>query len=72
VQAHAHADGSLGERALCVDRRRDRVARVREPVVEDPDRGTKRERWWRRPESPQLLPTDADVEDARSARGCRA
>jgi hypothetical protein len=31
-------------------------------VVEDPERGTKRERWWRRPESPQLLPTDADVE----------
>jgi DNA-binding transcriptional ArsR family regulator len=38
-------------------------------VVEDPDRGTKRERWWRRPESPQLLPTDADVEGrAISAR----
>lgn len=38
-------------------------------IVEDPDRGTKRERWWRRPESPQLLPTDADVEGrAISAR----
>ena len=38
-------------------------------VVEDPDRGTKRERWWRRPESPQLLPTDADAEGrAISAR----
>jgi len=31
-------------------------------VVEDPERGTKRERWWRRLETPQLLPTDSDVE----------
>jgi DNA-binding transcriptional ArsR family regulator len=38
-------------------------------IVEDPERGTKRERWWRRPESPQLLPTDSDVEGrAVSAR----
>ena len=31
-------------------------------IVEDVERGTKRERWWRRPEIPQLLPTDSDVE----------
>jgi DNA-binding transcriptional ArsR family regulator len=31
-------------------------------IVEDPERGTKRERWWRRPQSPQLLPTDSDAE----------
>ena len=38
-------------------------------VVEDSELGTKRERWWRRPESPQLLPTDSDVEGrAISAR----
>ena len=38
-------------------------------IVEDRERGTKRERWWQRGESPQLLPTDADAEGrAISAR----
>ena len=38
-------------------------------IVEDPERGTKRERWWRRPETPLLLPTDSDTEGrAVSAR----
>jgi len=31
-------------------------------IVEEPGLGTKRERWWKRPETPQLLPTDADAE----------
>jgi DNA-binding transcriptional ArsR family regulator len=38
-------------------------------VVEDPDLGTRRERWWRRPDPFVLLPTDDDVEGrAISAR----
>jgi DNA-binding transcriptional ArsR family regulator len=38
-------------------------------IVDDPDRGTRRERWWRRAESRVLIPTDADVEGrAISAR----
>jgi len=31
-------------------------------IEEDPDLGTKRERWWRRAETSVLLPTDPDVE----------
>lgn len=31
------------------------------PIGEDPSRGTRRERWWRRPE-PRLVPTDPDRE----------
>ena len=31
-------------------------------IEEDPDLGTKRERWWRRSEASVLLPTDPDVE----------
>jgi len=38
-------------------------------VVEDPDLGTRRERWWRRPDPFVLLPTDDDREGrAISAR----
>src|SRR5262245_60238040 len=38
-------------------------------VVEDPDLGTRRERWWRRPDPFVLLPTDDDLEGrAISAR----
>jgi DNA-binding transcriptional ArsR family regulator len=31
-------------------------------IEEDLDRGTRRERWWQRPEGGQLGPTDADPE----------
>jgi len=31
-------------------------------VVEDPELGTRRERWWRRPDPFILIPTDDDVE----------
>jgi DNA-binding transcriptional ArsR family regulator len=31
-------------------------------IVEDPSLGTRRERWWRRPEQLVLIPTDADAE----------
>jgi DNA-binding transcriptional ArsR family regulator len=31
-------------------------------VVEDPDLGTLRERWWRRPDPFVLIPTDDDLE----------
>jgi DNA-binding transcriptional ArsR family regulator len=31
-------------------------------VVEDPQLGTRRERWWRRPDPFVLLPTDDDLE----------
>jgi DNA-binding transcriptional ArsR family regulator len=31
-------------------------------VVEDPELGTRRERWWRRPDPFVLLPTDDDLE----------
>jgi DNA-binding transcriptional ArsR family regulator len=31
-------------------------------IVEDPELGTRRERWWRRPERFALMPTDADAE----------
>jgi DNA-binding transcriptional ArsR family regulator len=31
-------------------------------IVEEPELGTRRERWWRRPERFVLMPTDADVE----------
>ncbi len=38
-------------------------------IVEDPELGTRRERWWRRRERHVLIPTDADVEGrAISAR----
>jgi DNA-binding transcriptional ArsR family regulator len=38
-------------------------------VVDDPDLGSKRERWWRRPEKVVVIPTDADTEGrAISAR----
>jgi DNA-binding transcriptional ArsR family regulator len=38
-------------------------------IVDDPDRGTRRERWWRRRERLLVIPTDADVEGrAISAR----
>jgi DNA-binding transcriptional ArsR family regulator len=38
-------------------------------VVEDPELGTRRERWWRRPDPFVLLPTDDDLEGrAISAR----
>jgi DNA-binding transcriptional ArsR family regulator len=38
-------------------------------IVEAPELGTRRERWWRRPERFVLMPTDADVEGrAISAR----
>jgi DNA-binding transcriptional ArsR family regulator len=38
-------------------------------VVEDPELGTRRERWWRRPDLFVLLPTDDDAEGrAISAR----
>jgi DNA-binding transcriptional ArsR family regulator len=31
-------------------------------VVEDPELGTRRERWWRRPDPFVLIPTDDDLE----------
>ena len=31
-------------------------------VVEEPDLGTRRERWWRRPDPFVLIPTDDDLE----------
>ncbi|PWU17921.1 MAG: ArsR family transcriptional regulator [Candidatus Rokuibacteriota bacterium] len=31
-------------------------------IVEDEQLGTKRERWWRRPEAPVIVPTPADPE----------
>src|SRR5215472_967523 len=31
-------------------------------VVEEPDLGTRRERWWRRPDPFGLIPTDDDLE----------
>jgi DNA-binding transcriptional ArsR family regulator len=31
-------------------------------IVEDVERGTKRERWWLRPEAPVIVPTPADPE----------
>jgi DNA-binding transcriptional ArsR family regulator len=31
-------------------------------IEEDESRGTRRERWWRRAETPVLIPTDADPE----------
>jgi DNA-binding transcriptional ArsR family regulator len=31
-------------------------------IEEDPSRGTRRERWWRRPGPPVVVPTDADRE----------
>lgn len=31
-------------------------------VVEEPELGTRRERWWRRPDTFVLIPTDDDVE----------
>lgn len=31
-------------------------------VVEDPELGTRRERWWRRPDPFVILPTDDDLE----------
>jgi DNA-binding transcriptional ArsR family regulator len=38
-------------------------------IFDDPTLGTRRERWWRRPESFVLIPTDADPEGrAISAR----
>jgi DNA-binding transcriptional ArsR family regulator len=38
-------------------------------VVEDPELGTRRERWWRRPDPFVLIPTDDDLEGrAISAR----
>jgi DNA-binding transcriptional ArsR family regulator len=38
-------------------------------IVDEPERGTRRERWWRRIEAHMILPTDADVEGrAISAR----
>jgi len=38
-------------------------------IVEDRDRGTRRERWWLRPDRVVVIPTDADVEGrAISAR----
>jgi DNA-binding transcriptional ArsR family regulator len=31
-------------------------------IVEDPELGTRRERWWRRPDPFVLIPTDDDLE----------
>src|SRR4051812_19599799 len=31
-------------------------------IAEDPSLGTRRERWWRRPEELSLIPTDPDPE----------
>jgi DNA-binding transcriptional ArsR family regulator len=31
-------------------------------IVEDPELGTRRERWWRRPDPVVLIPTDDDLE----------
>jgi DNA-binding transcriptional ArsR family regulator len=31
-------------------------------IEEDPERGTRRERWWRRPQPAVIAPTDSDLE----------